>query len=364
MDANLPEFSETSENQVALHAAPETVSSTDAPKISKNALKRMRKQQEWEDGAEDRRKKRKERRIEARDRKKETRDALLAQGVDPASLRRKKEPSTIVPLSLVLDCDFEKYMNDKELHSLGSQITRSYSENKNARYKTHIFIAGWQGKLKQRFETALRNSQVNWKGVGFCEGNFIEAAAQARERMRERGGDMNEPLQRSLDNPTTWVRDENDPLPLPDPEPEPKEEHRDMVYLTSDSPYTLERLEPNTSYVIGGIVDKNREKGLCYRRARELGIRTARLPIGEFMIMQARKVLATNHVVEIMLKWLECGDWGEAFTTVIPKRKGGFLRSGEEDEENQEENNENVNKGDDEEMAQEPVAVEAVKAES
>ncbi|KAK3072120.1 hypothetical protein LTS18_014704, partial [Coniosporium uncinatum] len=29
----------------------------------------------------------------------------------------------------------------------------------------------------------------------------------------------------------------------------------------------------------------------------------------------------------IMLKWLEFGDWGEAFDQVIPKRKGGTLKS-------------------------------------
>jgi tRNA (guanine9-N1)-methyltransferase len=124
-----------------------------------------------------------------------------------------------------------------------------------------------------------------------------------------------------------------------EPEPEPKEEYKDIVYLSSDSPYTLDRLEPNTSYVIGGLVDKNREKGLCYKRARELGIRTARLPIGEYMVMQSRTVLATNHVVEIMLKWLEYENWGDAFLSVIPKRKGGHLRQldGAENEEAEEE---------------------------
>jgi tRNA (guanine9-N1)-methyltransferase len=32
-----------------------------------------------------------------------------------------------------------------------------------------------------------------------------------------------------------------------------------------------------------------------------------------------------------MVKWLECGDWGEAFMKVIPKRKGGTLKGGRYD---------------------------------
>jgi tRNA (guanine9-N1)-methyltransferase len=116
-----------------------------------------------------------------------------------------------------------------------------------------------------------------------------------------------------------------------------------IVYLTSDSPHTLERLSPNTSYIIGGIVDKNRHKGLCYKRACERGIPTAKLPIGEYMTMQSRTVLAVNHVVEIMLKWLVTGDWGEAFLSVIPKRKEAKLKvkkgegnQGEEEESDEE----------------------------
>ena len=34
---------------------------------------------------------------------------------------------------------------------------------------------------------------------------------------------------------------------------------------------------------------------------------------------------------QIMLKFLEHGDWGSAFMSIIPKRKGGKLRNGTND---------------------------------
>ena len=325
--------------------APSATATTEAtePALSKNAQKRLRKRQAWEDGREDRAKRRKEKRHEYKVRKRTERQTLISQGVDPASLHPKRGPSTLVPISLILDCDFEQYMLDKERISLASQITRSYADNQKAKYKAHLWVDGWTGKLKDRFENVLGNQHLNWKGVGFEESDFLQAAVRARERMQQRGGEVIQALQSSEDTPALTREGGGGESQSSEPALDPA--YKDVVYLSSDSPYTLQRLEPNTSYVIGGLVDKNREKGLCHRRATEKGIRTARLPIGDFMVMQSRQVLATNHVVEIMLKWLECEDWGQAFLSVIPKRKGGVLRgvagegegNGENDEEEEEE---------------------------
>lgn len=299
--------------------------------MSKNALKRLRRMQEWQDGKEDRKKRRREKRTATKARQREHRAALLANGADPATLFAKKAPARLVPVALILDCDFESYMTDKERVSMTSQVTRCYSENRNGRYKTHFWISGWGGQMRRRFETAMESQHLHWKGVGFEQGDFLAAAVRAREAMRssetKEAGEMAESLRRSADHGelVKWVRDEREPFPLAGPVPALDEAYEDVVYLTSESPYTLQRLEPYTSYIIGGLVDKNREKGLCYRRAVQRGIRTARLPIGEYMVMQSRQILATNHVVEIMVKWLDCEDWGAAFSQVIPKRKGGRL---------------------------------------
>ncbi|PHH81815.1 hypothetical protein CDD82_7800 [Ophiocordyceps australis] len=299
-----------------------------APPLSKNALKRIRRQQEWEEGRDDRRKRRREKRQGRKQRLREERKSAVAQGANPVKVFPSKVASTTVPIAVLIDCDFDAYMTDKEHISLAGQVTRCYSDNRNARYGAHLWIAGWTGKIRHRFQSVLGNQHQHWKGVGFVEDDFLACAEAARAQMRDsQSGPMIESLQHSLDQDASaaCVKDDGHSPPLAEAQGRLDETFSDVVYLTSESPYTLQRLEPHTCYVVGGLVDRNREKGLCYRRARERGIRTAKLPIGQFMVMHSRQVLATNHVVEIMLKWLECGDWAEAFLAVIPKRKGGKL---------------------------------------
>lgn len=303
---------------------------SEEPKLSKNQLRKLKRKAIWEDQREDRKRKRKDKRHEKQARRREEKAAAIAEaeaaGIDPTTLFRPQpqEPPTRVPVGIILDCDFEEYMLENELISLCSQITRSYSDNKRSRLQTHLYASSYGGKMKERFEGILSSQHVHWKHIKFVPEDFVQASKEAAEAMKD--DEIVSVLQAPADGKPSMVIDPASTTPHPEAEPEPADDVKNIVYLSSDSPYTLERLEPNTCYIVGGLVDKNREKGLCHRRARERGIRTAKLPIGEYLEMASRRVLATNHVVEIMLKWLELGDWGKAFLEVIPKRKGGKLR--------------------------------------
>lgn len=332
--------------------------------LSKNQQKKARKQAEWEARRDAVRAQRKEKRIEIRNRKREEHRAAVAEakaaGLDPRSVRSSRNPAgTIVPVSFVLDCSFDKYMTDKEIKSLSMQVQRCYSENRGAQYRTHIVVGSWGGRLRERFEGGMNSTHQYWKGVQFVEGDLGDAAVKAREVMagprRGKEIDVLEPR----DEPAIRHEDPNHP-----PTETEGIKHPDVVYLSAESPYTLDRLEPGTSYVIGGLVDKNREKGLCYGLAREMGVRTAKLPIGQYMVMNSRQVLATNHVVEIMLRWLECGDWGEAFMKVMPKRKGGTLKDREGTDSVEPEGGDGEDDGEEEEAgADEAGADEAMEGE-
>lgn len=299
----------------------------EAPLLSKNKLKKLKRDQEWEANRAKRKGKRREKQIEKKQRKRAARQEaapisptkqipVVENGQEKKIAEPKKsigQEYTQLPLTLVLDCGFDDLMIDKELKSLGAQVTRCYSDNHKASLQAHLAISSFGGHLKERFDGLLGGQYHSWKNVRFLEGDFVQAANQAKEWMKgEHGGKLAGAFALEDDSSQTSHA---------------QSEAGEVVYLTSDSPDTLTELQPYSTYIIGGLVDRNRHKGVCYKKAIDRGMRTAKLPIGDYMQMTSRFVLATNHVVEIMLRWLELGDWGKAFLQVVPKRKGGVLKS-------------------------------------
>jgi len=95
-----------------------------------------------------------------------------------------------------------------------------------------------------------------------------------------------------------------------------------VIYLTADSTDELDQLHEGETYIIGGIVDRNRYKNLCLEKGQKQGIRTARLPIGKYLAeLTTRKVLTVNQVFDILLHWVDKRDWESAIRDVVPKRK-------------------------------------------
>lgn len=293
--------------------------------MSKRKLKKLKRDQEWEANRDQRKARRKEK-IKERKLRQAAQGGnvpagqILPNPSDIASQNKTictatEKRHTQLPVTIVIDCGFDDLMSEKECKSLSAQITRCYSDNHKAPFKAHLVLSSFGGPLKERFDNVLSGQYSSWKGVRVLEDGFYEAGDQAKEWMKgAHGGKLLGALapKESPDRPSSTE----------------DQEAGELVYLTSDSPNTLTELKPYSTYIIGGIVDRNRHKGVCYKRAMDRGVKTAKLPIGDYMQMNSRFVLATNHVSEIMLRWLELGDWGEAFLRVIPKRKGGTLKSG------------------------------------
>ncbi|NWR24613.1 TM10B methyltransferase, partial [Emberiza fucata] len=106
-----------------------------------------------------------------------------------------------------------------------------------------------------------------------------------------------------------------------------------IVYLTPDSENgrLLEDIDPSKVYVLGGLVDESIHKQLTLRRAREQRLRTARLPIREYMVRapNARnyhcETLAINQVFDVLCTFYETRSWPAALRAGVSPGKGYVL---------------------------------------
>ncbi|KAM4612338.1 tRNA methyltransferase 10 homolog A [Polymixia lowei] len=239
--------------------------------LSKRQRKKLLKHQKWEEERDLRKQRRK-------DRKQQRRVDRQTQGEEGGEwtnsrkrLRREVVPSS---LRLVVDCSFDNLMMLKDVRKLHKQIQRCYAENRRALHPVQFYLTSLGGQLKQNMDENDKG-WVNWKDITIKTEHYKEILA--------------------------------------------KEE---LVYLTSDSPNVLTKLDQTKAYIIGGLVDHNHHKGITFEKAKELGIEHGQLPLSSCVKMNSRKVLAVNHVFEIILAYLEKDDWQEAFFTILPQRKG------------------------------------------
>lgn len=176
---------------------------------------------------------------------------------------------------VVIDCEWGDKMTSKELLSLTQQIMYSYSTVKRSEKPVRLWIVG----VSEEQATLLRNLP------GLDTWNVV-LTTQSLEQLN---------LAESA------------------------------VYLTADSADVIDvqHIDANSTLIIGGIVDRNRHKNCTLDKAKLLGMKTAQLPIGEFMPLKSSKVLTVNHVVHILTEVLTHKSWKRALDTVIPDRKRG-----------------------------------------
>lgn len=287
--------------------------------MSKNAWKKLQKQKKWDEQKVEYRLKRKEKKKAARARKAERKENGTDLDDNYHLQAKKALPQTQVAsgVNIIMDCEFDDLMSDKEIVSMSNQITRCYSAKRHADYEVGLVISSFNKRLKARFHKSVLDF-AKWQNITFKENDS-----------------------------------------LADLLPTDKQELQKYVYLTADTDNELESLDEGYTYIIGGIVDKNRHKKLCLNKAQELGLPVARLPIGKYIEMNGRHVLATSHVYEIMCLWFELGhSWEDAFNAVLPPRKLKKTPEAEENGENGEngangENGENGSKSEKTEKSEE-----------
>lgn len=250
--------------------------------MSKRQWKRQCKQLRHEETKDNYNKVKKEKRKRSKENRRLQIKQILERGEEiPEELKRAPRVNNAQKdsgMKIIMDCSFDDLMNEKEIVSMSNQVTRTYSSNKRENHFSKITVASFDKRLKDRFDNKLKNFRYQqWRNFEFLPDEQCITA--------------------------------------------PDIDRSKMVYLTADTDEKIDTLEPDMTYIVGGIVDKNRHKCLCYNKAKELGIPTKRLPIDEFINLFGRRVLTTTHVIQIMLRYFDNKDWKEAFESIVPQRK-------------------------------------------
>lgn len=273
-----------------------TAGITDAPKLSKNQLKRQRKFEQAMEKKRGRKEQDKEARVakakaEGRDLEVEKAESEKRRK-DGAGWTRRNQvwlerfEQNASHFQVCLDCSFEDQMTAKEINSLSSQIRYCYATNKRVDHPVKVTVTSFGGETRKHLENVSGFDQWMHRAFFHTEKDLLEAF----------------PVTSSL------------------------------VYLTSDAEATLDRLEDGKVYIIGGIVDRNRLKRAAIDRAQALGIATAKLPIGDYLDMVATKVLTCNHVFDLLVRHREHqNDWKATLLDVLPVRKDAIAKENKED---------------------------------
>ena len=109
-----------------------------------------------------------------------------------------------------------------------------------------------------------------------------------------------------------------------DTEPQPHVPIQHLVYLSPDADEVLTDVDPDTMYVIGGIVDLA-ARGVAWSlpKANSLGIQTKRLPIREHLPSVTNQILNIDTVLKLLAEKYAGKDWEEALTNALPARQQG-----------------------------------------
>lgn len=174
-----------------------------------------------------------------------------------------------------IDCGFEDEMSIKENKSLAQQLNFVYGRIRASEIPYNLHVINFKGMIKELAEKRL---MTKWK-VTF------------------------EP--RSLLNLI-----EDDAF-----------DGRDVVYLSPDAEEELEHFDKETIYVIGGLVDASVSLLHTKKKARDLGIKSYKLPMNQFREKYPfRACLNINHIFDIIDSYHNHGDMYKAIEDNLPQR--------------------------------------------
>ncbi|XP_026329365.1 tRNA methyltransferase 10 homolog A [Hyposmocoma kahamanoa] len=239
---------------------------------TKNQMRKWLKKVKW---ANRKAEKRAHEKARAKERRREAREANIDLGPNRKALKKMKLEKPKSTTGIIIDLSFDNLMIEKDRFKVIKQILRCYSINRRSDKPLKFHITSFGEKSKT--DISRHNGYEHWD-IEYHDAGYLDIF--------------------------------------------PKEK---IVYLSSESENIIENFDEDTYYVIGGLVDHNKHKGLCHKIAVEQGIRHAQLPLQKYVNMKTRKVLTIDHVFEIVLRVCEGLSWQETLMKVLPTRKGAHV---------------------------------------
>uniref|UniRef100_A0A3B5LR91 tRNA methyltransferase 10 homolog B n=1 Tax=Xiphophorus couchianus TaxID=32473 RepID=A0A3B5LR91_9TELE len=249
----------------------------DGEQRKKNVL---RKQRHWERQLAAKKSKRKEEKQKRRLNRGDKEAVQFTKRVMKAITNERLAEARSTGQKLCVDLSMTDCMSDKEISRLAGQLRRLYGSNKKATRPFHLFLT----ELREDSRLYRECVRMNDGFLGYME-----------------------------------ITEESclDLFPS-----------ESVVYLTPDAQEALQTVDADKVYVLGGLVDESIQKKLSLSRAAELSVRTARLPVDEYMAKKNNaknfhsKILAVNQVFDILVMFSETGSWTQALQTWFPAGKG------------------------------------------
>lgn len=213
--------------------------------LSRRKQKKLLKLAKWEEA-------KKIKRLKERQKAKEKRVIEAAKGIPgPNKLRKalkhNKMENSKNTVRVAIDFDYDELMIDKDIAKCAKQLLRVYTLNRKSTMPIRLHYTSIRPGSKIENSLKRNDGYINWD-VKITNESYLKI----------------------------FDRDS-------------------IVYLTSDSDNVLEHVDPNAAYIIGGLVDHNHHKGLSLEKAEANGLKTARLPLSEYISMKTRTVLTIVH---------------------------------------------------------------------
>jgi hypothetical protein len=157
----------------------------------------------------------------------------------------------------------------KEVKSLSEQISFSFGLNKKFPNPFCFHVCSCTGAIKPLLQT---KGISNW--MCFTHEGELEVVLDKyiSQRKKELVGDRCE-SNSCVEKEEKILEDDGKELTCED----------EIIYLSPDSPNTLIHFTQETSFIIGGLVDKTVNKCASLSRANFINIKSAKLPIRSFI---------------------------------------------------------------------------------